>query len=174
VIQYLLNFNSSNQTPPKAPEANPRSQPRAYPVCCTYPICCWVTHRMLYMPRLLRMWLQLCAFLAVPTCYCCTYACKPVSAAARFTSLPCYVPMPVQASMLRAHGRACKWRVDLLLQHQIYFCKIQMKRMQYSDKTYIWNAWNILRLLLKTLATWITYCNIHLKQVKYLKHTFAT
>jgi hypothetical protein len=118
-----------------------------------------------------------------------------------------YTPVPSHTAALLASllcWTCMQWGPDLHMQHQIYFCNIQMKHMQHSDETYIWNAWNVLRLLMKTLATWSTCCNIHrwniwnirlqhmcratatyatyrkntcnirLKQMKHLKHILTT
>jgi hypothetical protein len=125
-----------------------RPDTRAYLACCVHPA---------WLPRLLRVHVRRWGPHTPRASACCC--------------APCFT------SMLCVHGRAYMEirsifaTPDVSLQHSN---KTHATFRWNIKKTYIWNAWNILRLLMKTLATWNTCYNMRLKQVKYLKHTVAT
>jgi hypothetical protein len=102
------------------------------------------------------------ACLDCPTCGC-DYApaCPPPHGATRTHGSPCLLLRVSLWCVLRA--RPCRLGPDLFL--------------QYSDETHTTFRWsihlkhmNIMRLRMKTFATWSTCCNIRLKYVKHLKH----
>jgi hypothetical protein len=104
-----------------------------------------------------RMHASLCLLLRVSLCFRATRPCLCMQVGTTYTRALACCCAPRLVFVLRARGRACKWE-------PIYFYNIQWNIYNIQI-----NIWNILGLIMKTLVTWNTCCNICLKQVKYLK-----